>query len=416
MIAPCSNRWRRHGLLARLLALAFAGMVAILGLGGPVAAFDPWWVATHSDAELWSGPDAHAVSFGPVPKGSAFLVVAPQQGSRLQVQDPRTGGLAFIDAAATGPGSPARIPPSRVAPPSGPSGVKRALPAVPQGFQPFWVANWLETEFWSGPESWAHSHGATPQFRKFLVIEPQKGDRLKVWSPETEVIGYLDVAAAGPVGPSVWLEPRPLRISGKVGLPGRSIGARAYVRNLPTVADETELRHAANNTPLTLLEKGVAADGTEWYTAGNGQYIRAAEVRLPTPPPAHREGRWIDVDLSEPAMVTAYEGKQVVYTALAIIGKDATPTLRGEFRILRRVEDETMDSSTLGIPREDPDGYFLEDVLYTQYFTWQGAAIHYNWWLGTFGQEGSHGCLGLNLADSEWFWNWASVGTPVIIR
>ena len=26
------------------------------------------------------------------------------------------------------------------------------------------------------------------------------------------------------------------------------------------------------------------------------------------------------------------------------------------------------------------DRYLLKDVLFTQYFTWDGAAIHYNWW------------------------------------
>ena len=75
-----------------------------------------------------------------------------------------------------------------------------------------------------------------------------------------------------------------------------------------------------------------------------------------------------------------------------------------------------MDSATLGIPRNAPGGYYLTDVLYTQYFTWDGASIHYNWWSGNFGYSGSHGCLGMNLEDSRWFWDWASTGTPLIIQ
>ena len=167
---------------------------------------------------------------------------------------------------------------------------------------------------------------------------------------------------------------------------------------------------------ITILEAGITPDGTEWYTVGDGAYVRANEVRLPSAPAAYLEGRWIDADLSGPAMVTAYDGDKVVYTAMAIAGTEVTPTLRGTYSILRRVYNETMDSPTLGVPRQQLGGYYLKDVLYTQYFTSGGAALHYNYWLGTFGRPGSHGCLGLNLADSLWFWEWATIGTPVVVR
>ena len=39
-----------------------------------------------------------------------------------------------------------------------------------------------------------------------------------------------------------------------------------------------------------------------------------------------------------------------------------------------------MDSATVGIPRNSPRGYYLQNVLYTQYFTSSGASIHYNYW------------------------------------
>jgi lipoprotein-anchoring transpeptidase ErfK/SrfK len=70
----------------------------------------------------------------------------------------------------------------------------------------------------------------------------------------------------------------------------------------------------------------------------------------------------------------------------------------------------------LGIPRNAPGGYYVENVLYTQYFSPDGAALHYNYWSSNFGYAGSHGCLGLNLDDAVWFWNWAEVGTPVVVH
>jgi hypothetical protein len=29
---------------------------------------------------------------------------------------------------------------------------------------------------------------------------------------------------------------------------------------------------------------------------------------------------------------------------------------------------------------------------------------------------GSHGCLGLSLADSKWLWDWSTIGTPVVVN
>ncbi len=75
-----------------------------------------------------------------------------------------------------------------------------------------------------------------------------------------------------------------------------------------------------------------------------------------------------------------------------------------------------MDSATLVITNAGPGGYLLKNVLYTQYFTADGASIHYNYWSGNFGYRGSHGCLGMNLDDALWFWEWADVGTPLVVK
>ena len=75
-----------------------------------------------------------------------------------------------------------------------------------------------------------------------------------------------------------------------------------------------------------------------------------------------------------------------------------------------------MDSQTLGIPRDAPTGYYLRNVLYTQYFTDDGAALHENSWSTNFGHPGTHGCLGVNLADAQWFWDWAGIGTVLNIH
>src|SRR5581483_8126669 len=108
---------------------------------------------------------------------------------------------------------------------------------------------------------------------------------------------------------------------------------------------------------------------------------------------------------------TAYDGDTPVFSALAIKGRSAMETPVGVYNIIRRVEDETMDSSTIGIPRNSPGGYYLQHVMYTQYFRSDGLSIHDNYWSDNFGEEGSHGCVGLSLDDSKWIWDFANLGT-----
>ncbi len=114
--------------------------------------------------------------------------------------------------------------------------------------------------------------------------------------------------------------------------------------------------------------------------------------------------------------VVAYEGQVPVRTMLALRGVARFPTPVGVFSIQRRVPNETMDSMTLGIPHDSPYGYLVKNVLYTQYFTPDGASLHDNYWSSNIGGAGSHGCLGLSLSDSKWLWDWARIGVPVIVN
>ena len=97
-------------------------------------------------------------------------------------------------------------------------------------------------------------------------------------------------------------------------------------------------------------------------------------------------------------------------------GSEKYPTMTGTHIVMYRQQDVLMDSSTVGIPRNGPGGYFLKNVLYTQYFRDTGESLHYNWWSSAWGAPGSHGCLGLSLGDSKLLWDWATVGTPVLIH
>lgn len=156
-------------------------------------------------------------------------------------------------------------------------------------------------------------------------------------------------------------------------------------------------------------------DGALWYQTSDFYYVPSAGVFLPSDSGSYA-GRWLLATLVPTTTVVAYEGQTPVRNMLALRGIARFPTPTGIFSILRRVPNETMDSMTLGIPHDSPYGYLVKNVLYTQYFTPDGASLHDNYWSSNFGGIGSHGCLGLSLADSKWLWDWASIGVPVIVN
>jgi hypothetical protein len=155
-----------------------------------------------------------------------------------------------------------------------------------------------------------------------------------------------------------------------------------------------------------------------WGEIAPGNYVYSAELLKPTPsspppPPRTFAGHWIDANLTE-QVLTAYNGNQPVFWAVMSSGAPGTDSPSGVYPILRRVANETMSSATLAFSVEIP--YYLTNVLYTQYFTDYGAAIHDNYWKGAdspFGVPTSHACLGVRESDALKFWNFANVGTVV---
>lgn len=145
-----------------------------------------------------------------------------------------------------------------------------------------------------------------------------------------------------------------------------------------------------------------------------------ATPAVPAPDPPAIPGpdvageRWIDVDIGRQT-ATAMIGERALYTAYVTTGKDGWETPLGTFHIISRVADETMTSAAIGAE----EYYVLDHVLYTQYFTTRGHALHLNYWREDyyFGRiRSSHGCVGMRLADAKFFWDFATFGTRVVVR
>ena len=169
------------------------------------------------------------------------------------------------------------------------------------------------------------------------------------------------------------------------------MGANTFLRSLPIDHEEAEIRHLPNNTPITVLREVETSDGERWYQVNQEEYLKGSEVRIPTPPTTTFEGKWIDVELETPAIVTAYEGNRAVFSCLTIKGYAATPTRTGIYTILRRVADETM-IARLSASRATPQVVTAKHVYLKEYFTSDGASFTTT--INRLWVPGSHGCLG----------------------
>jgi lipoprotein-anchoring transpeptidase ErfK/SrfK len=156
---------------------------------------------------------------------------------------------------------------------------------------------------------------------------------------------------------------------------------------------------SVGNLPLTNFQTGPAvigvadiADKTFTVTIDG-----APPSALPSP---HHRPNW---------------GKPGVFPAS--MGRPTYPTPVGTYTVLSKERDVVMDSSTVGIPVDAPDGYVL-DVEYAVRFTQRGLFVHSApWAVNQLGYENdSHGCIGLSTEDAEWYFNTVNVGDPIIVR
>lgn len=108
---------------------------------------------------------------------------------------------------------------------------------------------------------------------------------------------------------------------------------------------------------------------------------------------------------------------QVVRAMPASMGKPKHPTPQGTFSVLGKESSVVMDSRTIGIPLDDPEGYKLtvDDAVR---ITWGGVYVHSApWSVGSQGYANvSHGCINLSPDNANWYFNTVSLGDPVIVQ
>jgi lipoprotein-anchoring transpeptidase ErfK/SrfK len=119
------------------------------------------------------------------------------------------------------------------------------------------------------------------------------------------------------------------------------------------------------------------------------------------------------VDVAKHVMAIRKNGK-LLRMAKVSTGRDKYPTKGGVHIVLEKHRIKIMDSATVGIPRNSPDGYY-EKVPFSVRISNGGAFVHAaSWSVRSQGVRNvSHGCVNMSPADAQWFYGLAKRGDIV---
>jgi lipoprotein-anchoring transpeptidase ErfK/SrfK len=158
--------------------------------------------------------------------------------------------------------------------------------------------------------------------------------------------------------------------------------------------------------PLKMLLAGTVVSARIWNPISSQVWANSDNNKIATAIQTLKqsEQHWIQINLSKQNL-TAWEGNKPVYAITTSSGKGSTPTRIGTFKIQTKQKKSRMRGR----------GYDVPNVPHTMYY--QGVyAIHGAYWHNKFGTPVSHGCINLAPNHGKWIFEWADIGTPVVIQ
>jgi lipoprotein-anchoring transpeptidase ErfK/SrfK len=111
---------------------------------------------------------------------------------------------------------------------------------------------------------------------------------------------------------------------------------------------------------------------------------------------------------------TVSRNGEILKTMPASMGKPSRPTPIGNFTALSKERTVVMDSRTIGIPLNSPEGYKIT-AQYAVRVTWSGVYVHSApWSVDSQGYANvSHGCINLSPDNAAWYFNTVTLGDPI---
>lgn len=253
----------------------------------------------------------------------------------------------------------------------------------------------------------------------------------------TSTVAATDTATAAPPAATATLAPTATPPVG-VGI-AVVVGGDLRVRNAPstsgpvakTLKDQARVTidHAVQGEDVLVGKQTWVASPPPWtktwYQLTDGTFVYAAFVFMlqpgeesPLVDPAGQE-KWVDVNVTSQT-ATAMIGARAIYTAAVSTGSPQFPSPLGTHAIEKdgRLPVERMTATQAGYNPSQAT-YDVENVLFTQYYDRNGDALHLNYWrpASVFGHTAtSHGCVGMQLHDAQYFWLFGAPGMRVEIH
>jgi tetratricopeptide (TPR) repeat protein len=165
--------------------------------------------------------------------------------------------------------------------------------------------------------------------------------------------------------------------------------------------------------------QGVALEESGQLAEALAEYRRALDIRpYGTEAQTRRAAlsarlKRIEVDVSEQRL-TAWDGDTLVYDFVASTGKSGTPTRYGRFSIISKLPQAYGSAWDIWMPHWM--GIYWaggsENGIHGLPILSSGQTL----WSGYLGQPVSYGCVVLDTWAAKQLYNWAEIGTEVIIR
>lgn len=246
-------------------------------------------------------------------------------------------------------------------------------------------------------------------------VEDENGARLGLTVHEEAVRAYLDglgsqltdevALDAGRTVPAV-------RAAVEVG-EGQAAVALSHPPHIYTVQPGDTLVSVAHahGFPVWQLSEANPGVAPESLRPGQEIVIPSVDVLLPLPLITDRR---IVVDLSDQRLY-AYEGEALVFNFICSTGIASSPTIAGTFQVLSKQEEAYASSWDLwmphfmGIYRAGPD---FTNGIHALPTLSNGARL----WEGYLGRPVSYGCIVLGLDEAAALYDWAELGTLMVIQ
>jgi hypothetical protein len=154
---------------------------------------------------------------------------------------------------------------------------------------------------------------------------------------------------------------------------------------------------------------------SDWYVAVDNDAVRefkdVGEVNL-APGEKVTTDKRIVVSIGK-QMLYAYDGDKLYMEQSISTGIELNPTPSGKFRIYRKTPSRYMQGP---LPDVSDEYYDLPGVPWDLYFSVDGAVIHGAYWHNDFGTPKSHGCVNQTPENAKKLYEWADIGTLVIVE